>query len=152
LDGKSTAADDATWDNASPEQIKAQFERLSKTEQQRDDAATSKRELDVWVKTKPEYKDHPSNARQLLNQCKTLFGTLTPSMWQAEEAYQSLAGTGLLDINQEQLARQQEKRDEKQAQDILEAGGVFVYGQPTEAEMYEMPLDELRRRSNGVGR
>lgn len=148
LNGEPISAEDAAWDEASPEQIRAQFERLSKSDQEKATAKASQEQLDVWVKTRPEYRDTPSNAKQLLNQCKAMFGTVTPTAEQADLAFLAIADTGLLDIDQKELAKQKDKRDTAQAKAIVAAGGVHRYGRPTEQELYDMPLDELRRLGN----
>lgn len=106
LNGEPISAEDAAWDEASPEQIRAQFERLSKSDQEKATAKASQEQLDVWVKTRPEYRDTPSNAKQLLNQCKAMFGTVTPTAEQADLAFLAIADTGLLDIDQKELAKQ----------------------------------------------
>lgn len=143
-------AEDATWDNAPAEVIRAQFERLAKTEQEKQTQQASASDMDIWVKTHPEFRDTPLNARQLLNQTRSLFGTTSPTLEQAEAAYESLQGTGLLDINQAELARQKDKRDTQRAKEINDAGGIYAANHPSESEMYSMDMDELRRLGNNT--
>jgi hypothetical protein len=143
-------AENATWDNAPAEVIRAQFERLVKTDQQRADAAASKQLCDVWVKTKPEFIDHPLNGRQLINQVRTMYGTSTPTLEMLETAYRDLLPTGLLDIDKAELARQKDLSDTQRAKEIKDAGGVYVHNHPSEEEMYSMDMEQLRMLGNNT--
>jgi hypothetical protein len=150
LNGESVA--DATFEDLPAEKIRELFEKSAQSERDKELAAASQHMMDVWTKLHPEYRDHQPNAIQLLNQTEAMFGTRKPNLEQAEAAYELLLQNGLLDIDQAELNRQKSKRDAAKAQEIEDAGGVYVYGHPSEAELYEMPMDELRRRGNAVSR
>jgi hypothetical protein len=145
-----SVAEDATFDELPADKIKELFAKAAQSDQQKADAAMSRGEMDVWIKTHPEYRDHAANAKQLLNQVRTMFSTVTPSLQQAEAAYDALRDTDLLDINQAELARQKDRSDAQRAKEIQDAGGVYVHGHPSEQEMYEMPLEDLRRLGNNT--
>ena len=62
-----------------------------------------------------------------------------------EKASQQLRAGGLVRLNQKQL----DKQHAKKVQQMAEEAAASINDQTSEDEMYNLPLEELRRRANG---
>ena len=98
--------------------------------------------INVWLRTRPEYKNNEANKKQLVFQLKQ-HGLYPPLRVEDIDAvFVELANGGLLDLDQKVLNEKKEQALDAQAEAIL--------AQPSEEEMYSMPLDELARRARGT--
>jgi hypothetical protein len=98
--------------------------------------------VNVWLRTRPEYKNHEANKKQLVFQLNK-YGLWPPARVEDIDAvFVELANGGLLDLDQKALKEKKEQDLDAQAEAIL--------AQPSEEEMYSMPLDDLKRRARGT--
>lgn len=118
---------------------------------------------DEFVSKHPEFLDNERNGQRLFK-AVTLFGEFT--LENLEKAYQDLNESGLLEVKGEEAGHGQEEeksetRIEQQAvvnppRVTKKASGVSTHSktvvpqsaEPSEDELYSMPLDEVRRRAN----
>jgi hypothetical protein len=105
----------------------------------------SKVDVTVWLNLHPEYVNSDRNSNLMRHE---LGGSINPTVAELEEAFQSLLPTGLLELNQAVLAKQEKAAMQDRANKIAENGGPL--GRHTEEEMEKMSLHELRLRANGV--
>jgi hypothetical protein len=75
-----------------------------------------------------------------------LLGINTPNLNQMEEVYEKCKAQGLLELNQKVLNEQYALSTRTYAEDLKAASTM-----PTEEELYNMPLEEIRRRAGGGG-
>lgn len=98
---------------------------------------------DAWLTQHPEFSDTHFNAklmRQQLANNGVLEGAATIADY--ETAYQQLRGSGLLSLNKVAVNKQHQETLRQEASEALQA-------EPTEEEMYAMPMAELEKRARG---
>jgi len=92
----------------------------------------------TFLAVHPEFIDNDANAQLVNRTLKTMFGDCVHTVEQFESTYQVLRVSNSLALDKVKLA-EQEKAAAKQR---VEAAKSVT---PTEEEMYNMPLEELRR-------
>jgi hypothetical protein len=130
--------------NLSADQIKTLFNKASRNDQEKAAALRSKQDADTFVKLHPEFMDTGKNGRTLRAHCMTAFGTTYPTLEQWEAGFQVLAANKLVEINQEELARQADEATTSRAAQIKSEA---FNG---DDEYADLDLDEVRRRANAV--
>jgi len=151
---------DILLDGLSPEQIAALDKRVRTSEQAQLERSASSIDTATFLELHPEFADCDANSEELK---RCLFargqwnpeGTRFPTLYELEDAFKTLKAAGVLKLNQAELNRQAKERAQERARQIRARGGVAAVAanMPTESEneLYEMPLDELRRRATPGG-
>ena len=124
-------------------QLKDIAKGRERAEQHKVDGAKTQRAGDAWVLTRPEYRDTQINAKLMRQQLATngvLESAATISDY--ETAYHQLRASGLLSLNQVALNKQHQETLRQEAAEALKP-------EPTEEEMYAMPMAELEKRARG---
>lgn len=108
-------------------------------------ASAGKRKLiDVWQASHPEIVDSTHNANQIATYLKLTKGNAMPrSTADLDEAAEALNRAGLLQIDQAKLDAKYRREVSAEAEELSNRR------QPTEEEMYAMPMHELEERSRG---
>jgi hypothetical protein len=108
----------------------------------------------------PEFADCDANSEELK---RCLYargqwnpeGTRFPTLNELEDAFKTLKAAGVLKLNQAELNRQAKEQAQERARKIQARGGVTAAAAntPTESEeeLYELPLEEIRRRATPGG-
>jgi hypothetical protein len=151
--------EEAVFDNLPAEKIRELFEKASKSEQEKTDFLLMGEDLQTWKELHPEYIDDmgPVGAANMRAMIAFLHARSIkhPSLTQLEDAYESLAARGLLQLDQAVLAQQGKKRHQKRAGQIEARGGVAAAAAnmpiESEEELEAMPLEEIRRRATTGG-
>lgn len=82
-------------------------------------------------------------------------GTKFPTLYELEDAFKTLKAAGVLKLNQAELNRQAKEQAQERARQIQARGGGAAVAANTplesEEELYEMPLEEIRRRATPGG-
>ena len=142
------------------DQIAALDKRVRQGEQVQVDRSASSVDTATFLELHPEMIDCEANSEELK---RWLFargqwnpeGTRFPTLSELEDAFKNLKAAGVLKLNQAELNRQAKERAQERARQIRARGGVAAVAANTptesEAELYELPMDELRRKSAGGG-
>jgi hypothetical protein len=112
------------------------------------DAKISEQNADSWITLHPEFRDDQYNGRLLLSQLKANGVTGVVTIEDYEIAERQLAASGLLRQNPAALRKQEAAEVVARAQRAVNEPG-SIFDKTTEEEMYNLPLDEIRRRANG---
>src|SRR5260370_3170058 len=114
-------------------------------DQRRVDFSKSQRAGDAWITQHKEYKDTKVNALLMRQQLATN-GVLESSATVAdyETAYNQLRDSGLLALNQTEINKQHQETLRQEATEALHESV-----EPSEDEMYAMPMAELEKRARG---
>lgn len=136
-------------DNLPQEQALNLIKKLEHTAQHESDAAEMQANCDAWISLRPDYRDSIHNGKLLTNQLRSNGVTGVASIEQLEIADRDLQASGLLERNPKQVAKQQEQAIRARAEAAVAEGG-SVWDQATEDDMYEMDLEEVRKRANKV--
>jgi hypothetical protein len=102
---------------------------------------------DSWVSLHPEFHDGTANAKRLALQLILNGVTGVVSIEDYEVAHRQLLATGDVRQNKVVLEKQQKQEVLDRAQHAVKNSAAF--DKTTEDQMYELPLDEVRRRANG---
>ena len=123
------------------EHIKAAALLAEREDQAKADRLASQQAADAFVAGHPEYDDKSeANAHLLLNQVETMFGKGLHTIKQWEAAYEYLrTNTNFLKLDAKELSKQ------KKAADKARFDAAQNPVTPSVQELYEMPLDDLRR-------
>jgi hypothetical protein len=112
------------------------------------DGQVTQQNADSWLTLHPEFRDDTANAK-LMREQLLLNGVVNrpTTIEDYEIANRQLVAAGLVRQNPAALRKQQ-------AQEVLDRANHAVktsvaFDKTTEQEMYELPLDEVRRRANG---
>ena len=112
------------------------------------DGKISAANADAWLTTNPTWRDDTYNGRLMASQLKIngVTGVVTPADY--ERAQRQLVAAGMVQQNPAALRKQQEQAVLDRAQAAVKTPG-SPWDTTSEAEMYELPLDEVRRRASG---
>jgi hypothetical protein len=123
------------------ETLRVVADRAAYEDKTQQDRLATKKNADAFIAVHPELIDNKSNAFILLNQARTMFGDGELTVNNLEDAYQYLRDrTDFLKLDAKELAKQQ-KAQAKAHYETERARSV----RPTEQELYDMPLEDLRR-------
>ena len=138
LNGESSFDDSSPrFEDWSPAKQRASFEGL-----QRADANVTEQRAnaDAFVALHPEIPDTTANAKVLNSTLEAMYGQRVYTIEEFENAAKVARANGLLQLDQAELAKQRAAANEQRAQ--AERSRI-VYR--TEAELENMPLEEIRR-------
>ncbi len=131
------------------EKFRALCDEAGKSDAEKQDRASCQTDMELFVQLHPEFDDasSPNNANgKLMAHWLRSRGIQWPNLHQLEDAYDSLRADGLLRLKADVVRKQHQAAISQQADEIAAQGGIRSYGQPTEEELENMPLDEIRRR------
>lgn len=128
-------------ENAPAEEVKRWAEHFQREDKAAQDRVENQKIADAFVAGHEEWVDNKANAELLLNQMNTMFGKGLHPLEHFEAAYDYLrTNTNFLKLDQKELEKQRKAAD-KQRYDAERARSVT----PSEQELYELPLEDLRR-------
>lgn len=111
------------------------------------DAEISTQNADSWISLHPEFHDGTANGKRLALQLH-LNGFKAPyTIENYELAHRQLLASGDVRQNPAQLRKQEAQAGLDRAEYEVKHSAAF--DKTTEDQMYELPLDEVRRRANG---
>ncbi len=113
------------------------------------DGKISQQNADSWLTLHPEFRDDTVNAK-LMHEQLLLNGVVNRpvTIEDYEIANRQLVAAGLVRQNPAALRKQQAAEVVARAERAVNTPG-SVFDKTTEDQMYELPLDEVRRRANG---
>lgn len=147
-DASIIAEDDAAIAAVPLETLRKIAERAAIADDTALGGSRSRADVATWLALRPEYKDGSETNTRLMNHELARQGVrINPTVAELETAYNSLTASNLLDLNQKVLREQETQRTKERASGIKTAGGPLA-PKHSEQELYDMPLEDLRRLSN----
>ena len=142
--------EEIAFENLPNSQVLPMLKRLEHKAHHQGDALETGSNADAWLTLHPEFIDSIHNGKLMRLQLATN-GVLedVASIADYETAYQQLRASDLLSLNQKALAKQHREELQQRASDAIAEGGT-VFDKTSEAEMYEMDLETVRKRANAV--
>lgn len=144
------SAEEKAFDSLPADEALNLLREAERAAQQQIDSAAVQDAADAWLLLRPEWHDSTRNGKLMRAQLLTN-GVVTATIPDLEKAAQQLRDSGLVTLNQKQV----EKQHAKQLQQRAGEAAKQLFDQTTEQEMYDLPLDEVRRRASnnwtGVG-
>jgi hypothetical protein len=134
-------------DKLKPEVIRALYYNEMISQARKEASIACKQDADAFFVMHPEYVDSVANARQMGHYFMSR-GIESPSLEQMEAAYESLRDAGLLEFNRAELVKLGKQRVRQRVDQIVKQRE----SEPTEEELYKMPLKDLAARANGIAR
>lgn len=128
-----------------PEVIRALYDNEMVSEARKEASIGCQQDVFAFHEMHPEYIDSPANAAQMQHYFASR-GIESPSLEQIEGAYESLRDAGLLGLNRAEVAKLQKQKVRQRVDQIVSQRE----SEPTEDELYKMPLNELAQRARGV--
>jgi hypothetical protein len=111
-------------------------------------AQISQQNADSWITLHPEFRDDTYNGKLMAAQLKLNGVTGAVTIEDYEIAERQLVEAGMIRQNPAVLKKQQAAEVVARAKRAVETPG-SPWDTTTENQMYELPLDEVRRRANG---
>jgi hypothetical protein len=139
---------EAAFDALPAEQALQMLRNAEKQSQAVRDGAVSQQNADSWITLHPESRDDEYNGRLLLSQLKANGVTGVVTIEDYEIANRQLVSAGLLRQNPAALRKQEAAEVTARAERAVKTPG-SVFDTTSEADMYNLPMDELRRRASG---
>jgi len=136
------------FDGHDIEEVQARLRQAERDERILANVPEIDKTADAWFSLHPEITKSERNAQLLSMQLRANgvpVGIATSE--QLEVAASQLVEAGLLRLNKVALEKQQKQEVLDRAQHTVKNSAAF--DKTTESEMYELPLDEVRRRANG---
>lgn len=131
------------------EQVQTLLREGERAEQQRVNAGHSQLNADAWLTLHKEYVDCASNARLIVMQLKSNgVSERAANVEDYEIAAKQLRQSGLLKLNSKQVREQHAAEVQRIASEAVNTPG-NIFDKTSESEMYNLPLEELRRRASG---
>jgi hypothetical protein len=135
-----------TFENWPAERVKIAAEGFAREDQRQQDIATTKQNADIFLAGHPEVLDTQANGELFNHELSRMFpGVALHPIEHFEQAYASLRASNFLALNKAEVAKQQ-KAANKQLYDAERAQSVT----PSEDALYQMDMQELRMRADGV--
>lgn len=131
-------------DNLKPEVIRALYNNEMISQARKEANIASGQDTCAFLEMHPEYTDSPANAAQMRHYFVSR-GLESPNLEELEAAFESLRDAGLLELNRTALLKQQKQSVRERVERIAKQRG----SEPSEEEMYAMPLNELAARARG---
>jgi hypothetical protein len=125
------------WDK---ERVKEAVAGVMREDQRQKDKIATGQNGDAFIAVHPEYVDSKANSELMRHQLKTQFGECLYTLEHYESAYEALRASNFLALDQKEVAKQ--NRAEAKARAEAERARSVP---PTEQQLYEMPLEDLRR-------
>ena len=128
------------------EQVKQAFEDAQREDQR---ITTNKASADEFMLLHPEYLDTPKNAKLMNETLITLFGVGAYNVAQFEQASSVLRPTGVLELDQAEIVKQQQKAVDAQRKAAIKSRAdarAKVFNPNTSYD--NLSLEELRSRAN----
>jgi hypothetical protein len=128
------------FENWPKEKIREAVEGMQREDQKQQNKLITKQNADAFIASHPEFLDIPANAALMKHELNRMFGDGPYSVANYETAEESLRASNFLRLNKKVLAEQQtaaaleRAKAEKQRNTPL-----------TQEQLYEMPLEDLRR-------
>jgi len=132
-----------TFENWPKEKIKAAVEGMQRADQKQQDKLTSADNAALFLASHPEFLDTQANGQLFNHELNVMFGECLYTMEHYEAAYESLRKTNFLALNKTEDAKRQ-KAAAKARAEAEKAKSV----EPSEAELYSMSMEDLRRLSD----
>ena len=135
------------FEKLSADEVRQMIRDGEKQHQANADSVITEQNGDSWVSLHPEYHDGTANAKRLALQLRLNGITGVVTIPDFEIAHRQLLATGDVRQNKVALETQQAAEVLARAEHAVKNSGAF--DTTTEDAMYELPLDEVRRRANG---
>jgi hypothetical protein len=128
-------------ENWPADKIRAAAEMFQREDTVRHNQQQSGINADAFLTMHPEIYDTQRNAELFKHELHRMFGESLLTVNEYEAAYESLRASNLLSLNKTEVEKQRKAADKaryaaQKAQTVT----------PSEQDLYDMPLDELRRR------
>ena len=137
--------EEAAFDNLPAEEACALLKEAEQASQRQVNSSAIQDAADAWLMlNKGVWVDDTRNARLMERQLK-INGVTNATPADFEKASKQLRESGLVKVNQAAVDRQHAR----EVQQLAEQAAASINDQTSEAEMEQLPLDELRRRANG---
>lgn len=130
-----------------PEELQQMLRDGLRTHEANANGVISSQNADSWLTLHPEFRNDEYNGRLMLSQLKAN-GVTVATIEDYEVAERQLVASGLIRQNPAQLKKQQAAEAVARAERAVNTPG-SPWDKTTEEEMYNLPLDEIRRRANG---
>lgn len=127
-------------ENWSAEKVKAAAEMFQRQDQKQQNTVANREMADVFIAEHPEYIDSGVNGRLMTHELRRTFGEGAYTLAQYEQAYESLCNSNFLNLD-EKIVREQQKEAARARAQAERARSVT----PAEQDLYEIPLEDLRR-------
>lgn len=140
---------EAAFDALPIEEQQQMLRNAEKASQAVLDGRVSQQNADSWLTLHPEFRDDTANGKLMLARLR-LNGVINrpATIEDYEIAERQLVKAGMVRQNPVALQKQQAAEVVARAKRAVETPG-SVFDNTTEEAMYELPLDEVRRRANG---
>jgi hypothetical protein len=138
--------EEIAFNNLPLEEVQATLKQLEKEERLKALVPKTQHNADVWVTAHPEYRDGSTRNARLMAKQLALNGVVETEATfdDYEKAFNQLSKSGLLNVDQKVVTRQQNEALKKEADALRNAVT------PSEQELYEMPMEHLRMLADGV--
>ena len=128
------------------EQVKQAFEDAQREDQR---IITNKASADEFLLLNSEFLDTPKNGKLMNETLRTLFGVGSYNVAQFEQAYAVLHPTGVLDLDQSEIVKQQQKAVDAQRKAAIKSRADAAARAFNQNANYDnLSLEELRSRAN----
>lgn len=143
-------AEETAFDELPAAQALALLREAEKLQQRKAQAADVQTNGDAWITISPWYADNQRNAHLMKMQLAANgFSEDTATIEQFEICGRQLRESGLLTLNKAAVAKEHVAEVAQRAADATKQPG-SVFDSTSEDEMYNLDLDEVRRRANVV--
>ena len=136
------------FERLSADEVRQMIRDGEKQHQANADSVITGQNGDSWVSLHPEYHDGTANAKRLALQLRLNGVVNRPvTIEDYEVAHRQLLASG--DVRQNKVALEKQQAAEVLARAEHAVKNSAAFDTTTEDAMYELPLDEVRRRGNG---
>jgi hypothetical protein len=138
--------EDSAFDGQPIEDVQALLKEAERIAQSKALAPETQANGDAWLTLHPEWRDDDHNAKMMLAQLRlngVVNRAVTPEDY--EIASRQLIAAGMVRLNPAQVKKQQQQ----DIQDRADNARPVLFDKTSKEDMYNLPLDEVRRRANG---
>jgi hypothetical protein len=132
------------------EQVQLLLREGARQEQRKPKLVETRLNGDAWFSLNPWYVDNDHNAHLMKMQLAANgFAEDTTTVEQFEKCAKQLRESDLLTLNKRAVAKERVAEVAQRASESVKQQGT-VFDDTSEEDMYNLPLEELKRRANGI--
>lgn len=138
--------EDAVFDKLDATGVLHVVQRAIATEAEMAAAVQFQDDQKIFLTMYPVYKDTDRNAQLMKHHWENAIGVVYPTLEQLEESFFALRASGVLQLDEKQVAKEDAEAVLRRAAEIREKREANAFD---EENAYALPFDELERRARG---
>ena len=143
-DRRPRTKEDAAFDKLDAQGVRNVVERAMLGEEEKARIEQFHKDEQTFRVMYPAYKDSQHNAHAMKHHWENVLGVAIPTLTQMEDSFFELRNSGVIQLNQQAVAKENQEQILRRAAEIRETREAMEFN---EESAYTLPLEEVERRA-----